>query len=133
MPNATHCSSFYRVSSSRFILIMAWCGSLIVSRQLFNQGVIPPGILSWLVAALPMIVGVLLVRAFAQFMSTLDELWVKIYLRSLAFSFGVCVLALLCYPILEFANAPKLEPRYYGGFGILVFAGAAFFNARKFS
>ena len=131
--HTTNCRPFYRASWSTLVLTMAWSGSTVLSRELFSQGVIPPGLFTWLVAIFPMILGVLLLHSFVQFMRALDEWWVKIYFRSFAFSFGVCILALFCYPILEFANAPRVEPFIYGGIGILVFAAAAIYNVRKYA
>ena len=97
------------------------------------QGSVPPGIYSWLVALIPFSLGALLLRSYATFIDALDELWIKIYLRAMAFSFGVCILGLLVYPILTLANAPALDPLIYGGCCVLVFGGALFFNARKYA
>jgi hypothetical protein len=94
---------------------------------------VPPGFYSWLVALAPIAPAVLLLRAYTRFIDALDELWIKVYLRALAFSFGVCVLGLLSYSILEFANAPRLDPFIYGGFCVFIFGGALFYNARKYT
>ena len=133
-PAETRCRGrFYRASWATLLLTLGFGGSLAVARQWFSQGIVPPGIYSWLVALAPMALGALLLRAYAGFITALDELWIKIYLRALAFSFGVCVIGLLSYPILQFANAPALDPFIYGGVCVFVFGGALFYNARKYA
>lgn len=126
-------SSFYRASWITILLTLAFGGSLAVARLWLGQGIVPPGLYSWLVALAPMVLGTLLLRAYTRFISALDELWIRIYLRALAFSFGVSVLGVMCYSILEFANAPALDPFVYGGFCVLVFGAALFYNARKYT
>jgi hypothetical protein len=127
------CGRFYRASWVTLLLTLGFGGSLAVAREWFGQGIVPPGIYSWLLALAPIALGVLLLRAYAGFINALDELWIKIYLRALAFSFGVCVLGLLSYPILELANAPGMDPFIYGGLCVFVFGGALFYNARKYT
>lgn len=133
-PAKTKCgASFYRASWATLLLTLAFGGSLTVAREWLSQGVVPPGIYSWLVALVPMVLGAMLLYSYARFINALDELWIKIYLRALAFSFGVSVLGLICYPILEFANAPGLNPFIYGAFCVFVFGGALFYNSRKYT
>ena len=127
------CGRFYRASWATLLLTFGFGGSLAVAREWFSQGIVPPGPYSWLVALVPIALGALLLWSYARFIDALDELWIKVYLRALAFSFGVCVLGLLGYSMLEFANAPSLNPFIYGGFCILVFGGALFYNARKYT
>jgi hypothetical protein len=86
-----------------------------------------------MVAIVPVILAVFVLRAYVGYIRALDELWVKIYLRALAFSFGVSVLVLFTYPILELANAPKLDAFGYGAFSMIVFCGAATYCARRYS
>lgn len=127
------CGRFYRVSWSTLLWTFVFGGSLIAARELLSGGVVSAGLYAWLVAAVPMVLGVLLLRSYARFIAAMDELWIGIYFRSLAFSFGVSVLGLLSYPMLEYANAPPLDPFVYGGFCILVFGGALVNNARRFA
>ena len=69
---------------------------------------------------------------YVQFMRAMDELWAMIYLRALAFSFGVSVVALLTYPVLELVNAPELDVFVFGAFSLFVFFVAAFYCARRY-
>ena len=125
------CSRFYRASWSTILLTLGFGTSLTLAREWFSRGLVPPGIYSWLLAAVPMVLAVSLLRSYVHFISALDELWIRIYLRALAFSFGVSVMGLVSYPILEFANAPRLDPLLYGGFCVLVFGVALFHNAQN--
>jgi len=135
MPNAERahdCPSFYRASWSVFLVMMAFFVSLTVSRQLLSQNVVPPGIYSWLVAIIPIAVGTLVVRSFIQFMRALDDYWMRIYLRAMAFSFGVSFLTLICYPILQLASAPQIDVYVFGAFSLFVFCSAAIYLSRRY-
>ena len=127
------CPSHYRMAWPVIILQLAWFASVVVSRQWFNQGIVPPGMYSWMVAIVPVILAPFVLRAYVGYFRALDELWVTIYLRALAFSFGVSVLFLFIYPILELAGAPKLDAFAYAAFSVSVFCGAAFYCARRYS
>jgi len=124
---------FYRASWATILLTLGFGGSLTVARAWLSQGIVPPGIYPWLVAIAPIVLGALVLRSYVRFINVLDELWIKVYLRASAFSFGVCVLGLLIYPILEFVSAPSLHPFVYGAFCILVFGGASFYDARQYT
>jgi hypothetical protein len=126
------CPGFYRASWSAILIMVPFFFSLTASPQLLSRDVVPPGIYSWLVALVPIILGALVLRSFIRFMRALDEFWVKIYLRALAFSFGVSFLAMVCYPILELVNAPQLDSYVFGAFSIFVFCCAAIYCARRY-
>lgn len=135
MPNperAHNCPSFYRASWSTWLVMMAFFVSLTVSRQLLSQNVVPSGIYSWLVAFIPIAVGTLVLRSFIRFMRALDDYWMKIYLHAMAFSFGATFVALICYPILELANAPRIDGYVIGAFSLFVFGTAAIYLARRY-
>jgi hypothetical protein len=114
------------------LLTPLWVASMVVSGHLLKQDLVPPGLFSWLVAMVPMLFGALLLWSYVQYIRSLDELWVKIYLRALAFSFGVSVVALLSYPTLELANAPRFVPFFFGAFSLFVFFGSAFYFAWRY-
>jgi hypothetical protein len=114
------------------LAIPLWVATMIGSRLLFSRNIVPPGILSWLVAVVPMIFGALVLWSYIRYMRVLDDLWVRIYLRALAFSFGVSVLMLISYPILELAGAPKSNALVHGAFSLFVFFGAASYGAWRY-
>jgi len=136
MPNTERvddCPRHYRIAWSVILLQLAWFASVGVSKLWFSQDLVPPGIYSWMVAIVPVTLAAFVLRSYIRYIRALDELWVKIYLRALGFSFGVSVLVLFTYPILELANAPKFDATAYGGFSLFVFFGAAFYCARRYS
>lgn len=136
MPNAERindCPGHYRMAWPVIILQLVWFASVAISRQWLNQGIVPPGMYSWIVAVVPVILAPFVLRAYVGYFRALDELWVKIYLRALAFCFGVSVLFMFTYPILELAGAPKLDAFGYAAFSLIVFCVAAFYCARRYS
>jgi hypothetical protein len=135
MPNAERvndCPSHYRMAWPVIILQLAWFGSVAISRIWFSRGIVQPGAYSWLVAIVPSILAVFVLRAYVGYVRALDELWIKIYSRALALSFGVSVLFLFTYPIFELAGAPELNAFGYGAFSVIVFCGAATLCYRRY-
>jgi hypothetical protein len=121
-----------RIAWSGIWLQLAFFASIAASKELLSKGVAPPGIYSWFVAIVPVILAPFVLRSYMLYIGALDDLWIKIYSRAMAFTFGVTVLALFSYPILELANAPKLEAFYYAAFSILVFCGSAIYCYRRY-
>jgi len=77
--------------------------------QLIKRDLLPGGAVPWVVAALPTIVGVLVVRAYSRFLREADELQRLIHLEALALGFGGGWIAICGYRIFEHAGAPTAD------------------------
>ena len=66
------------------------------------------GMFAWLLAALPIVVGIPTVRAYLRFLREADEFMRKVQLEGIAIGYAVGSLACLGYHILERVGAPTL-------------------------
>jgi uncharacterized membrane protein YjjB (DUF3815 family) len=84
-----------------------WAASFATATWALSRGLVQGGTAAWATAILPLIPGLLALRAYLRFLTEADELIRKIQFESLAFGFGCGVLAGLGYPLLERAGAPE--------------------------
>jgi len=104
-------------------LLVAWVACMGGTAQLFRQGLVPTGAVSWFAAALPAIIGGLVIRSYVRFVREADELNRGIQLRALAVSFGVTIVAIMTYPALQFVGVPDLSPQWFAALGIFLYLG----------
>ncbi|MCF6262785.1 MAG: hypothetical protein L3J24_04265 [Xanthomonadales bacterium] len=76
--------------------------------------------LSWLVAIVPSILGTICMFMFLRFLREADEMMRKIELEGLALGFGVGVLFLIGYPLLEQVGLPPISSQKTGA--VMLFA-----------
>ena len=99
-----------RGNLKRFLWIhVAWTTLFTGGNQLIKRELIPGDALPWVVAALPSIVGVFVVTAYARFLREADELQRTIHLQALALGFGGGWIGTAGYRILERAGAPPAD------------------------
>ena len=87
----------------------------------FGRGLVPPGVITWLVGALPVVVAAFVIWSWARYVREADELHRRIQLNALALGFGVTFFALASYGPLVSAGAPKLEANHYMAPGLCVY------------
>ena len=100
-----------------------WFVSLIGTQSLFNvhllddvavvrhvrRELVPAGVLHWLVAALPLLIGAGVLWSWLRYLREADELQRRIQLNAVAFGFGVTFVWITSYRTLIAAGAPTLE------------------------
>jgi hypothetical protein len=100
-----------------------WVFSLIGTQSLFNvhllgdvavvrhfrRELVPAGVLHWLVAALPLLIGAGSLWFWLRYLREADELQRRIELNAVAFGFGVTFVWITSYRALTAAGAPTLE------------------------
>jgi hypothetical protein len=97
-----------RANQYRFLgWTAAWGVSFAAATFAMTRGFVPAGAAAWAVAVVPLVPGILALRAYLRFLRMSDELLRKIQFESLAFGFGCGVIAGVGYPLLERAGAPE--------------------------
>ena len=100
-----------------------WFFSLIGTQSLFNvhllgdvavvshfrRELVPAGVLHWLVAALPLLIGAGTLWSWLRYLREADELQRRIQLNAVALGFGVTFVWITSYSALTAAGAPTLE------------------------
>jgi hypothetical protein len=71
------------------------------------------GSFSWAIAAVPIILGVLVLFTYRRFLRESDELQRQIQLEALALGLGVGWVAISSYPLFERLGAPPLDTADY--------------------
>ncbi len=79
----------------------AWALTFLAATMGFKRGLVPEGPMSWVVAALPTLLGILVILAYARFLRESDELQRVIHHQALALGFGAGWLALMAYAVFE--------------------------------
>lgn len=96
-----------------------WAGSLLAAAWLLKGDYVSAP-LSWLVAIVPTILGIVSMFVYLRFLREADELIRKIELEGLALGFGVGVLFLIGYPLLEQVGLPPISAQKTGA--VMLFA-----------
>ena len=86
-----------------------WLVSFAASTFLIKGEVVGEGIVGWIVAAIPMIVGLGAMLAYGRYIKEADELQRRIQLQALALGFGVAFFFGFGYRLLEKTGAPAAE------------------------
>ena len=103
--------------------VVAWVVSMEGTAQVFRRDLLPTGAVSWLAAALPALVGALVIWSYVRFIQEADELQRRIQLNALAVGFGVTVVGVMAYPALQLVGAPDLAPKWFAALGIFLYLG----------
>ncbi len=88
---------------------LVWAIAFVVATWLLTSGAIASGALSFLVAAIPTCLGLVVVWAYVRYLREADELQRKIHLEALALGFGAGAVFMMGYRLFERAGAPALD------------------------
>lgn len=89
---------------------LAWAVCFAGARSLIRHGLLPGGVVPWLVAALPTVAGVVLVAAYTRYLREIDELQRAIQLRAMALGFGGGFLGICSYVTFQALGGPQMDP-----------------------
>lgn len=110
-------------NTRRFLWAVAAWGVTFLSVSLaIKKQILPPGPVTWIAAALPIVAGLLACLAYARYLREADELQRQYQLWALGLGFAAGWLALSCYPILERVGAPAMDSSGYTLVMILFFS-----------
>jgi hypothetical protein len=100
-----------------------WLFSLIGTQSLFRfrRELVPAGVLHWLMAALPLLIGAVALWFWLRYLREADELQRRIQLNAVAFGFGVTFFWITSYSALIAAGAPTLEQNLHMAPGVGAF------------
>ena len=100
-----------------------WLFSLIGTQSLFRfrRELVPAGVLHWLAAALPLLIGAGALWFWLRYLREADELQRRVQLNAVAFGFGVTFLWITSYSALIAAGAPRLEQNLHMAPGLGAF------------
>ena len=90
-----------------------------------ERPLVAPGMLTWLIAIVPVVCGVLVIRSYVRFVREADELQRSIQLNALAISFGITIVTMSTYPAMAQVGAPGLEHTEFAALGIFLYLGLA--------
>ncbi len=118
-----------RRNQRRYALwMLGWFICLNVTQALFRfrRGLVPPGVITWLVGALPVVVAAFVIWSWARYVREADELQRRIQLNALALGFGVTFFSLASYGALRerWRTQAGGEP-LHGSRAVRVWAGPA--------
>ncbi len=109
-----------RKNQKRFVLWMfLWAITLVAAAWLL-KGEYLQAPFSWLIAGVPSVLGLIGLSAYLRFLREADELVQKIELEGLAIGFGVGVLFIIGYQLLELVGLPAIPARKIGA--VMLFA-----------
>ena len=86
-----------------------WAAASITAKLLITREVLPEGTGRWAVAAVPVLLAVPVLIAYARFLRDGDELQRVIQTQALALGFGGTFFAVTGYSLAERAGAPPLD------------------------
>lgn len=89
---------------------LAWAVCFAGARWLIRNGLLPDGVIPWIVAALPTAAGVGLLAAYTRYLRQIDELERAIQVQALALGFGGGFLAICGYVTFQLLGAPRVDP-----------------------
>ena len=89
--------------------LIAWAVSFVAANQILKSELEMADPLSWAVAIGPNVFAIAALLAYLRFLRQADELLRKIQLEGLALGFGVGVVFMLSYQLLERVGAPQLH------------------------
>lgn len=89
--------------------IFVWSLSCVLASAVLVRDLVPAGVMSWVVALLPTLLGIGTVLAFRRFLVEADELQRKIQLDGLAVGFGLGVIGSFGLRLVERAGGPAFD------------------------
>ncbi|HEX7051132.1 MAG TPA: hypothetical protein VF188_13070 [Longimicrobiales bacterium] len=94
----------------RFALaVAAWAVAFVGGASLLRGGAVGTGAVAWLVAALPAVLGVMAVLAYARYLRETDEFQRMVHFRALGLGFGGGWLVAAGYRLFELVGAPRAD------------------------
>jgi len=90
-------------------LLLGWAVLYVGAAWLLKRHGDELGAARYLVAAVPPVVFLFGVASYARFLGAADELTRKIHLQGMAIGFGVGVVCMLTYPLVELIGAPEID------------------------
>lgn len=87
-------------------VLFAWFLSFAGVVLLNDRDLLPAGAVSWILAAIPSLIGVVALFAYGRFFREADELQRKIQLQALALGFGAAFFGSFGYSVFERLGAP---------------------------
>ncbi|WP_417319242.1 hypothetical protein [Emcibacter sp.] len=112
--------------------VLVWGASYVAATWLLNYYEPLQGPAIWFVAALPTLMGFVALRFYLRFLRMADELMKKIQLEGLAIGFGIGIIFILGYQVLEYAGAPGLSLNYAGAIMMVGWAFGQIYSAWRY-
>ena len=110
-------------------LVFAIC--LIGTSLLLKSGTGLPVPVTWVISTLPLFAGGIAIWSFIRYVCKADELQRYIHINAIAFSWGIMIVTIISYPVLELVGAPKLQRESFALIGIAIYiGGVAYGNLR---
>jgi len=91
---------------------LVWALSFVAATWLLRFEAVTAPPLTWLVALVPTLIGLQLIRSYVRFFRSADELMQKVHLEGLAFGFGAGFLFMTGYGLFENTGAPVMNVNY---------------------
>ncbi len=113
--------------------VIAWAVAFLGATLLLNADLGLPAAANWSLAVVPSLLGVAMLGAYFLFLRASDELQRRIQMEALALGFGVGVVAMNGYRLLERAGAPAIDVNDIGVVMMLAFAVGVFLGQRRYS
>ena len=114
------------------LCLLGWAICFIGSTQLIKRGLLPAGPVMWLVAALPIISGIIVIVAYNRYLRETDELQRLIKLQALALGFGATFFAISGYRVLERLGLPTADISDITIFMSVIFAISSIYGWRRY-
>jgi hypothetical protein len=98
----------------RILRYMAtWAVLFVGATFVVKRGLLPAGPLPWILAALPVALGVFVILAYSRYLREADELNRVIQLNALAVGFGGTWLAVTGYQVFQQLGAPEVGASHF--------------------
>ena len=85
-----------------------WALGFVAATFLLEMETVTAAPVTWLVALIPTLLGLMLIRSYVRFFRSADELLQKVHLEALAFGFGAGFLFMTGWALLERIGAPTM-------------------------
>ena len=92
-----------------------------------------PDLGGWVLTVAAIVLMVVTVRAYMQFLHNADELLRKVHLEALALAFGAGVVAMMGYRLCERLGAPKLDINDPFLVMLVVWVGGQYLGSRRYA
>lgn len=110
-PFLEHCDNPRDVRNALRLVgyFLGWAVVYTGASQLIKRELVPAGPISWFLAVLATLAGVVVIIAYARFLRQADELQRTIQLQALAIAFGGTFFGIAAYEVFERIGAPRLD------------------------
>ncbi len=114
--------------------IIAWALANAGSLLLLNKFryLVPDGPIPWIVAALPTVLGIVLLVVFVRYLHQSDELQRILQLQAVAIAFGGSYFGFAAYGSFEPLGAPPVTFDHYFVVVCVVYSAVTFLNVRRY-